>query len=600
MIALLPLLIALSPGAALATGRAMASEPLATWLLTDSDGGFSSYGETGQWEYGEISTGPLSGYTGANGWATGLDRPYYNDSTDYLQLPSVDLSGTTRPVLSFFHWYELDNDGDAAWVEVSDGATWERAEPVYGYSDIAGYSGSSNGWHEAFFDLSDLSDASMVRLVFSSDARIALAGWYVDDLVIVDGDPVPPKVGAVTEPEDTQDLEGPYVVEVTVEDDLGDVSATLWWGETEEELSPLAMTEVSEGLFRGEIPAAPADTDLSWQVEASDGENTAVWPEDGLGEFRVYLAAPTGLTGPEGRVVGTETLLEWTAPESPHTVQGYRVYRDGVLVADSVDTNQLAPLQGPVDTFEVSAVYDVGEGDRSAPLPMHTSIPEISLVSPNKAWQGDRVRVNVVGDYLLFSEGDAGLELGEGVEVTEVEVIDSNFAIFTLEIAEDAPEGPRDGDVVSGDMSLPLPDPFTVLAYDDRPALVSITPEQAEQGDQLDIELHANFELFTTPLVDLGEGVIVESVEADGDTVTVHASVTWTAPVGSRGVTVDDGARVLDGVQFRVRNASTEPVGRCSTAPGPRGLLPLALAALALILRARSALSPRDAARPRR
>ena len=580
-------------GDAQASGRASASEPLASWTLSDSDGGLTSYGETDQWEYGEITSGPMSGYTGANGWATGLDRPYLNDSTDYLQLPSVDLSGTTRPVLSFFPGYALDSGGDAAWVEVSDGATWERADPVYGYSDLVGYSGSSNGWHETYFDLSGVNDASMVRLVFSSDARVALSGWYIDDIMIVDGDPVPPNIVAETEPEDTQDLDGPYIVEAMIEDDLGDVSAQLWWGEAEEEQVAIAMTEVSPGLFRGEIPGAAANTSLSWQVQASDGENSAVWPEDGPDEFRVYLAAPTGLSGPDGRVVGTEAQLEWDAPDSPHPVSSYRVYRDGELVAESVDTNQAAPLKGPVDTFEVSAVYDGREGDRSAPLLMHTSISEITRVEPSKAWQGDQVRVNVVGETLLLSQGAASLDLGEGIEIADVQVVDANYAVFTLNIANDAAEGPREGTLTSGDMTLPLPDDFNVLAYADRPALVQITPDQARQGEQLDIEIQANFDIFATPTLDLGEGVIVESVEAEGDTVTLHASVTWTAPVGVRSVTVDDGSRVLSGVNFRVRNASTEPAGRCSTAPGPRGLLPVWLLGALLSLRARRDGRPR-------
>lgn len=568
-------------------GLAGASEPLASWPLTDSNGGLTTTGDTEQWEYGAVCTGPLGGYTGPNAWSTGLDRPYLNDSTDYLQLPSVDLSGSTRPVLSFFHWFEIDSDGDAAWVETWDGAGWSRVEPVYGYSATTGYEGSSNGWHEAYVDLTGLTDAAAVRFVFSTDARIALSGWFIDDLAIVDGDPVPPQITPTTLPTDTEDLTGPYVVEMNIEDDLGAVSATLMWGETDEDLGALDMVEVSPGLFRGEIPAVAPDTDLSWMVQATDGENTSTWPESGLEEFRVYLAAPSGVEGPEGRVVGTSAPLTWDAPDSTHDVIGYRIYRDGELVAESVDTSEDAPLRGPVDTFEVSALYDVGEGDRSAPLLLRTSVPEVTLVEPEKAWQGDQVRVTVLGDTLLLTAADADLDLGEGVEVSDVNVVDANCAVFTLQIAEDAVEGPHDGVLWSGDMEVPLPDPFTVLAYADRPALLSITPEQAEQGEQLTVEIDANFSLFSTPLVDLGDGIIVESVQADGEKIIVNASVSWTAPVGLRDVTVDDGSRVMDGLQFRVRNATTDPGGRCSVTPGPRGLLPLLLAGALLSARRR-------------
>ena len=582
----------MSRAAFLGWGILMSSsgEEIAAWDLDADDGGFTASAVPPQWEWGDVSSGPMGGYDGERAWGTVLDRSYLNDSSDGLTLPSVDLTDAERPVLTFWHWYEIAATGDAGWVEVWDGAGWQVLEPVYGYPEAGGFLGSSGGWEPAFFDLSGVSDSASVRLVFSADERIALAGWYVDNVAIIDGDPVPPDIAVTGVPDDTQDLDGPYVVTATITDDYAGLAyATLIWSDGGDTEYSVTMEAGDDGAYWGEIPAQPAGTTVRWHIEASDGWNTARAPADDDEAFRVYLAAPTDLAGPEGRVVGVEATLTWTAPESPEAVDGYRVYRDSALVAECAGTTLAAPLDGPIDWFEVSAVYGEQEGDLSLPLMLRVSVPTLEALDPAEAWQGDSLRVAVSGTYLLFVAEDASLDLGDGVVTSEVEVIDADHAVFTLELSDDAEVGLRDALVISGATRIPVEGGFEVLSGDDRPTLVGLIPDALTQGEQTSLTIASNAAFAEAPVVDLGDGIIVESVVIDENRAYLRVTVAADAPVGTRPVSTDDGARILHGVDLRVRAALTTPTGSCAAAPSPtRALGPLGLLVVLVGLRRRA------------
>lgn len=574
--------------AALAT-----STPVVEWPLTEDDGGFSASGETSQWQWGTVASGPQAGWVGETAWATGLDRPYLNDTLDYLQLPSADLSTATRPVLRFYHWYEIDTGGDAGWVEVWDGADWSRLEPVYGYPTDAGFSGNSSGWRPTWFDLTGISDTADVRLAFSADDRVALAGWYVDDVAVIDGDPVPPKVVISSEPTDNQDLDGPYLVTAQVIDDLGAATATIHWKTASDEGSS-PMIEGAEGQFLGGIPGVSPDTVVSWWIVASDGTNETTEPEGDPETFRVYLAAPTDLAGPSGRIVGTSAALTWTAPDSPHTVLGYRVYSDGALVTSSQEASAETPLTSDAPQISVSALYAEGEGDRSDAITLSAYIPVVTAIDPSSAWQGETLRLDLRGTTLLLVDDDVELDLGDDIDVDDVEVVDADHAVFTVCVDAAATLGERDGELRTNGSTLPLPVRFDVLDGDDRPRLLSVRPETITQGETTDLEIRANTSLADTPDLDLGEGVIVESTSFDGDLVTARVAVAWDAPVGERAIQVDDGDRLLSGVNLRVRNAATTPQRSCSQGGGRpgSGLLVIVLGALLSRRRRASAACP--------
>ena len=67
--------------------------------LESDDAGFSAAGETGQWEWDQVTTGPVSCFTGTTCWATLPQGAYLHEATDYLVFPSLDLTGTSVDVV---------------------------------------------------------------------------------------------------------------------------------------------------------------------------------------------------------------------------------------------------------------------------------------------------------------------------------------------------------------------------------------------------------------------------------------------------------------------------------------------------------------------
>ncbi len=162
------------------------------------------------WEWGGPTTGPTSGYDGsAKCWGTKLQDNYRNDLTINLESPSIDLSGTTGPELTFKHWYKTESDWDGGVVKVStdNGITWEKIYPEEnegkypGYDVVdqelytgfslardGAYSGDSSEWADASFDLSSFAgEMIIIKWSFHSDSDSVDVGWYIDDVEVKDG-----------------------------------------------------------------------------------------------------------------------------------------------------------------------------------------------------------------------------------------------------------------------------------------------------------------------------------------------------------------------------------------------------------------------------
>ncbi len=566
---------------ALLLAATASATPIVLYDLEGDDGGFAASGDAGQWEWGTVLNGPGSGFDGTRAWTTGRVADYLNASTDYLEIPVPSLEGLSRPTLSFQHWYEI-NPGDYAWVEVDIGNGWAAIEPLYGYPVVGGYTGASGGWRTAVFDLSAYGVSPDVRLVFQADLSGVGAGWTVDQVAFHDGDVAAPKLSGLAVLADTDDLVGPYVVEVTAEDDTSVAKVELKWRAGGDEGS-VEMLEVGVDTWRGAIPAQLPDTDVRYWIEATDGLNSSREPVDDDLAFRVYLPAPTGLTGPSERVVDTQTTLSWTAPESRNAVRGYEVVRAGLVVAQATDTDALVPLTGGSDTFSVRAVYDAGAGDLSEPWSVDAAVPAVAGLDPAEGWPGDTLRVALTGEYLLMVAGDVAADLGSGIAVTGVDVRDVDSAWLDLALDPAAKAGSRTLTLQTGGVSLTLPDAFEVLDGADRPRLVEIEPDSVRQGDAGELVISHVGALETTPTVDLGEGIVVNAVEVDAGAVLVRYTVTGDAPLGERAVTVDDGVRVLGGVLLEVKDAVAPAAGGCGTPVSPGyAVVGLGMAALAV------------------
>lgn len=554
----------------------LAAIPVALWALADGNGGFVASGDSGQWQWGVPTSGP-GGPLAV--WGTRLDGDYFNDATDHLEVPIPDLTGLGYPVLTLRHWYVIQ-PGDVGLIEVDGGAGWTAVDPIFGYPTAGGFQGSSPGWIETSVDLSGFGPTPRVRLGFLSNPAVSAAGWYVSDVGLYDGDVTAPQLIPVVLPIDTELVSGPYVVEIAVQDDLNVVGVDLRTAVNAGSEQVVPMTPLGGGLYRGLLPGAPAGSVVSWYAVADDGQQTGRYPDIGSETFRVFLPAPTDLRmAVDGRVVGDEIALAWTPPVSTHTVLSYRIEPlDGAATEGPwvvFDTSATIPLlRAGARTFDVRAVFDVGVGDPSEPLTVSAEVPELVAVWPGAAFQGDTLRVRVLGHDLYLAQADAALDLGAGIAVHDLEVIDVDEAVAVLAIAPDAATGERDLVIASTWGSFLTERAFNVIAGADAPRIVSVEPETVRQGATVTVTIVASQILAGDVAVDPGDGLlVVRDPIVEGDTVEVDLVVSGDATPGLHTLILDDGARLWTAdlvVDERVFAAQTG-CGGCSGTPGHPG-----------------------------
>lgn len=175
------------------------------------DGGFGNWIASGDWA---IVSDVVRGGTGAMHDSPGGD---YDNLSNYSVefVPYLDLStGFTRPVIEFWHRWELERDYDANdkyIVEVSDddGVSWQQ---VFFYEDEESFPGNdpvslnnwgrydyNQGWKREVIELSSFlgfpsqpSDPPGLKVRFRIDAtqngggRDTGDGWWIDDLCFID------------------------------------------------------------------------------------------------------------------------------------------------------------------------------------------------------------------------------------------------------------------------------------------------------------------------------------------------------------------------------------------------------------------------------
>jgi len=576
----------------LAGAPARALSPVLSWDLEDNDAGCISGGDLLTWEWGAPLAGPTAAYSGSRVWGTILDGLYLRDVQATLVLGPADLTGISEPVLVLQQWLDLA-DGDVARIEVDRGAGFQVQDPIYGYDGDLSLVGTDEAWKPLYLDLAGLSDLSQVRLVLASNAGRAY-GWYVDDLAVYSGDAVPPDIRDVTVPELWSRFDLGPSIQAAIRDDRSLTSLALVWRLETGGEQTTGFHAQGDGRWEATLPPVPPGT-LQWHIEAGDGTNIATWPTVGEAALEVGLPAPQDLAGPTDRAWGTTVPLSWRPPDSDEPVLQYQVYRDGELVAEGPETSVQAPALGLLDSFTVSALFDTVlgeyEGALAGPVTVDVAVPVLTALSPDTAWQGDTLRVEVSGSALLLDATATqapNLYLGPGVVVTQVQVENVDRATFTVEVAADSPVGARTAALTTSGVAVSLGSAFTVLDGDARPALLSVSPAALTQGTRDTLVLSLTAAPAGVPTVDLGEGVVVEAVRVDGTRVEADVAVANDAALGTRAVTVDDGVRILtlaDG--FRVWTQSQAIHRGCSSLPGGRAPLSLAPLLGLLLLRRR-------------
>ncbi len=172
--------------------------------------------------------GPDSAYSGVNCWGTNIDGNY-EDVSSYSDLvsPVIDLGSVSgTPMLSFWHWYQIDGfsehayDGGNIRVSVDGGTSWQVVFPEGGYpfdevdglGGEPGYSYNPNpAWEKVQVDLSDYA-GSMVLIGWRLGmdwSRDPLPGWYIDDVRIYEYS------AATATPTVTPTIEGTFTATAT-------------------------------------------------------------------------------------------------------------------------------------------------------------------------------------------------------------------------------------------------------------------------------------------------------------------------------------------------------------------------------------------------
>jgi hypothetical protein len=121
------------------------------------------------------------------------------DGLDSTLTRTVDLRGATKPVLSFWTWFEIEKDYDYAYVAVSTdgGAHWStlaapgttRDDPNgdnlgNGYTGVSG-GGRAPAWTLQEVDLSPYAGKEVqLRFEYVTDAALNLHGFAVDDIAV--------------------------------------------------------------------------------------------------------------------------------------------------------------------------------------------------------------------------------------------------------------------------------------------------------------------------------------------------------------------------------------------------------------------------------
>ncbi|MCK4613459.1 MAG: immune inhibitor A, partial [Thermoplasmata archaeon] len=140
------------------------------------------------WGLGMPTGGPGDAYSGDNCWATSLQGNYPDLSNASISLErSVDLKGPQEPVLSFYHWLEIEGfDRDIACVEArsehqsSWTTLWWNPDP-----DQPDEPFRTNGWENELLSLDEFAgNVTFIRFRLMTDDQTNFTGWYLDDVSI--------------------------------------------------------------------------------------------------------------------------------------------------------------------------------------------------------------------------------------------------------------------------------------------------------------------------------------------------------------------------------------------------------------------------------
>jgi immune inhibitor A len=130
---------------------------------------------------------PADAHSGQYAWWSNR-----GDDSDATLTRTFDLRSLDAATLRAWMWYEIEEDWDYAYVEVSadGGQTWDVLPgPSTTMTDPNGnsfgpaYTGESSGWVEEVYDLSPYAGRQvLIRFEYVTDDAVNRAGWLIDDV----------------------------------------------------------------------------------------------------------------------------------------------------------------------------------------------------------------------------------------------------------------------------------------------------------------------------------------------------------------------------------------------------------------------------------
>lgn len=158
---------------------------------------------TGTWSWGIPVAGPESGFSDPKCWGIGMDGlGYLDNSIEFMTSAPYTYLGESQVLLSFHYWCDLESGFDGVRLEIRNlVGTYELLEPLGGYPEdrVAsldygpGWSGNSDGWRGAVFDVQPYSLGYIIfQLRFSSDESGSGGGFYFDEVCFDTGDGITP------------------------------------------------------------------------------------------------------------------------------------------------------------------------------------------------------------------------------------------------------------------------------------------------------------------------------------------------------------------------------------------------------------------------
>ncbi len=166
----------------------------------NNNGYWYTNGQNDSWQWGKPAKKIIhKAANGSNAWVTNLTGNYNDNEYSFLYSPCFDLTSLTKPVLSFSHIFQTEDDCncDFHWVEYSlDDSTWtvlgDAVSGVNWYDDasVNAWQLSDTIWHVSSYDIPVVASKIRFRIVMYSDPGTNYEGIGIDDIHIFEKAPV--------------------------------------------------------------------------------------------------------------------------------------------------------------------------------------------------------------------------------------------------------------------------------------------------------------------------------------------------------------------------------------------------------------------------